>query len=93
MEKIELLTPEAVAARLSVVRRTLQRWRLTGFGPAYVRLGPRRVAYSRDALEAWIDARSYQSNAAEAARRAARPARPTPRADLRTLLEERPLAP
>lgn len=79
MEKMELLTPEAVAARLHVVRRTLQRWRASGLGPAYVRLGPRRIAYSRDALEAWVDTCSYQSNAAEATRQP------------QTSLEERPV--
>jgi hypothetical protein len=39
------LAEQEFAARYHLGRRTVQRWRLTGDGPAWVRLGPRRVSY------------------------------------------------
>lgn len=47
------LTEAAVSAALGVSRRTLQRWRKTGRGPAFVRVGPRMVRYARADLSAW----------------------------------------
>lgn len=49
----ELLTPEEVAKMLRHEAPTLERWRSTGYGPRYVKFG-RRVAYRREAVEAWI---------------------------------------
>lgn len=49
-----LLVSEREAARLlSLSPATLRAWRRAGTGPAAVRLG-RRIAYSRDALAAYI---------------------------------------
>ena len=59
------------AARYHVARRTLQRWRVTGDGPPFVRLGARRVAYRLSDAEAWAAGRTYSSRAAELARKAA----------------------
>jgi predicted DNA-binding transcriptional regulator AlpA len=53
------------AVRLGVSRRTLQRWRSTGDGPAYVRIGPRCVRYTVAALAAWEAGRTYAHRAAE----------------------------
>jgi predicted DNA-binding transcriptional regulator AlpA len=61
------LDEAAMAARLGVSRRTLQRWRAEGGGPPYVRLGPRRVAYEEAAADAWAAGRSFASRAAELA--------------------------
>lgn len=47
--------------------RTLQRLRLEGGGPPFVRLTPGRVGYSRRALEAWIASRTFASTSAETA--------------------------
>jgi predicted DNA-binding transcriptional regulator AlpA len=57
----------AMAQRLGVSKRTLQRWRAQGCGPPYVRLGPRRVAYDEAASDAWAASRSFTSRAAELA--------------------------
>lgn len=63
---------EAAAARLlNVHRRTLQRWRASGDGPPFVRIGPRRVGYRLDAIAKWAEGRTFVSMAAEMARRAA----------------------
>ncbi len=50
-----VLTPEQAAAALNVPERTIERWRATGTGPRFVKLG-RRVAYRPDDLTAFIDA-------------------------------------
>ena len=36
--------------------RTIQKWRVTGFGPAFYKIG-RSVRYRRSELITWIDAR------------------------------------
>lgn len=67
------LVPSAEAARfLGVQRQTLRKWRLTGRGPPYIRLGGTfgRVAYRPADLEQWVVARRFASTAAEAAVRA-----------------------
>jgi predicted DNA-binding transcriptional regulator AlpA len=47
--------------------RTLERWRVTGDGPAFVRIGPRRVGYRLSDVRAWLDARAFPHRAAELA--------------------------
>ena len=39
----ELLTVEEAAERLKVSKHTLNRWRVTGEGPPFVKYGPRLV--------------------------------------------------
>ena len=46
------LDEEELARRLNVSRRTLQRWRMTGEGPPFTRLGA-RIGYPLGALEKW----------------------------------------
>jgi excisionase family DNA binding protein len=67
----EYLTEAEAAALLRVGRRSLERWRVSGDGPAWVRMGPRRVLYPRAALVAWAEARTYPHRAAELARKVA----------------------
>jgi hypothetical protein len=47
------VTESELAKRWGVTTRTLQSWRKTGQGPAYVRLGPRKVFYRQDAIDAY----------------------------------------
>ena len=49
-----LMTPEEVAAFLSMPVLTLRTWRKTGKGPRVYRIG-RRVRYRREDVEAWVD--------------------------------------
>ena len=68
-------TPEA-AKRVKHSSRTLERWRLDGTGPEFVKAG-RKVLYSDSALEAWVEARTFRSTAeadAAAANASGRPA-------------------
>ena len=66
-----LLKETQAAERLGVSRRTLQRWRILGGGPPFVRIGPRRVAYPETALAAWCEGRTYRHRAEEIARSSA----------------------
>ncbi len=52
------LVEHEVAARLRVSRQTLQRWRRetragASVGPRAITLGPRRIAYALNDIEAW----------------------------------------
>ena len=64
-EPTQYLDEEAVAGLLSVSVRTIQRWRGTGEGPAFIRAGARRVIYSPAAVEAWANAWTFAHHAAE----------------------------
>lgn len=61
------LTEKEFCERYHVKPRTAQRWRCSGQGPSFVRLGPRRVVYRLSDCEAWAAARTYQHRAAELA--------------------------
>ncbi len=56
-----LLDNDAAAALLKVSPRTLERWRLEGRGPSYVKVGPKLRCYTRDALEAFIRQNTVRS--------------------------------
>ncbi len=47
------ITEAELAQRWDITPRTLQTWRKTNQGPAFVRLGPRKVFYREDAIEAY----------------------------------------
>jgi excisionase family DNA binding protein len=54
-----LTTPEA-AAYTRMSKPTLERWRLTGDGPIYVKLG-KAVRYRRADLDAWLASKLIHS--------------------------------
>ena len=47
--------------------RTVQRWRVTGEGPVFLRIGPRRVGYRLSDVEDWLAQRTFKHRAAELA--------------------------
>lgn len=59
-----LLTPEDVAAQLGVSRKALERWRCTGDGPRFVRLGHKTVRYRMEDVETFVAERLCVSTAA-----------------------------
>lgn len=61
------LTTPALAEFLGVRPQTLRRWRMTGRGPEYTRLGgcKGRVIYRREDVEVWLSARKFPHTAAE----------------------------
>ena len=60
-----------LAARLNVSPRTLERWRWTGEGPAFLKIGG-RVVYRLEDVEAFERARRCESTAQGRQLRAAR---------------------
>jgi excisionase family DNA binding protein len=58
-----LLNEEQAARRLNVAVKTLQKWRVVGGGPRFVKLG-RCVRYSAADLEEFITARTVPHTAA-----------------------------
>jgi predicted DNA-binding transcriptional regulator AlpA len=65
------LTEREVSTQFKVPARTAQRWRSTGDGPPFVRLGPRRIAYRLSDIERWAASRTFASRAAELGRQSA----------------------
>lgn len=63
------MVEEEAAAFLKSSRRQLQRWRQTGEGPVYHRMGKRRVVYYRADLLAWLSRRRHTSTSAEGYKR------------------------
>jgi hypothetical protein len=59
------LTEQQLCDRLHISARTAQRWRSTGDGPAFVRVGARRVIYRVADVDGWASARTYPHLAAE----------------------------
>lgn len=58
-----LLTPDDVAARLSVAVQTLAHWRVRGTGPCFIHLSARCVRYSEAKLDNWLAKRVQDSTA------------------------------
>jgi predicted DNA-binding transcriptional regulator AlpA len=61
---LEALRPEREAADfLGVTTRALQKWRMRGTGPRFVRISGRCVRYRRRDLIAWAEERVKSSTA------------------------------
>lgn len=71
MHEDPILTESETAKELKVSPRTLQRWRVTGDGPQYIRIGLRRVGYRQSVCREWTACRTFSHSAAEIAQRAA----------------------
>jgi predicted DNA-binding transcriptional regulator AlpA len=56
-----LETEREAADFLGVTTRALQKWRVTGTGPSFVRISGRCVRYRRRDLVAWVEARLRSS--------------------------------
>lgn len=56
-----LLTVEEAATRLKISKHTLNRWRVTGEGPPFVKYGPRLVRYIDRVLDEWATKRTRSS--------------------------------
>ena len=64
----EYVDEDGLAERYLIPPRTAQRWRASGGGPLFVRLGKRRVLYRIADVEAWLATRTYASRADELSR-------------------------
>ncbi len=59
MTENTLLTVEDAAAHLKISKHTLNRWRVTGEGPPFIKYGPRLVRYLITALDGWAQERIF----------------------------------
>jgi hypothetical protein len=64
----EYVNEDGLAERYLIPPRTAQRWRASGEGPPFIRLGKRRVLYRIADVEAWLAAKTFGSRADELAR-------------------------
>ena len=60
MSNHQLCTTQQAAQRLCLSPSTLNKWRLTGGGPRFIKLNS-KVLYDPADLDAWVDARKYDS--------------------------------
>ena len=60
MDALAFLTQTEAARYLRLSQRSLERWRVSGFGPRFTKAG-RRVLYQRKELDAWAEARTFGS--------------------------------
>ena len=66
-----IITESEFCRRYRVSARSAQRWRQTGSGPAWLRLGPRRIGYREADCEKWATSRTFRTRAEELAQAAA----------------------
>ena len=66
----DLLTQKRLSELIDVSERTLERWRVEGAGPAFVKAG-RRVLYQSSDIEAWLaESRRHSTSSCPATRAA-----------------------
>lgn len=58
------VTPEQLAALLCLTTGTLAKWRITGRGPRYVKMGS-RVRYASADIDAWLAEHAPQRSTVE----------------------------
>lgn len=61
------LNTREAAAFLGLSPRTLDRYRVTGEGPPFYKLGPRRVGYKKADMVAWVESRRLKSTSDDSA--------------------------
>lgn len=57
----ELLDTKSVAEWLGVSPQFLEKGRVQGYGPTYIRLGPKRIRYRRLDVLSWLEQRRHAS--------------------------------
>ena len=57
-----LLTGDMAATYLGLTKRTLERWRVNGSGPKFVKVG-KKILYRPSDLEAWMTTRTFANTA------------------------------
>ena len=65
----QILRESEAAAYVKLSARTLQKYRREGLGPAFTRLGIRRIGYQKCDLDTWLNDRKFISRADELSRK------------------------
>lgn len=55
LKRQEFLSPTELSAYIGIAVQTLARWRSEGRGPAYIKIGGKKVAYRISAVHSWLD--------------------------------------
>ena len=58
-----LLTTEQAAQFLNTPKRTLENWRVSGEGPRFARLTPRKIRYRPQDLAEWVEGTTVANTA------------------------------
>ena len=58
---VTLLTQREAACVLRLSERTLERLRISGLGPKFIRCGLRNIRYRQSDLDAWLTSRLVRS--------------------------------
>src|SRR5262249_45107685 len=61
----EYVDEQTLMTSLGVSPRTLQRWRQTGEGPPYIRIGKKRAIYLKDDVKTWLHGNRFFHTAEE----------------------------
>lgn len=61
----EYLTDAQFCHLMNVTPRTSNQWRRNNLGPAYIRVGLRRILYRREDVNSWLASRTFRHRAAE----------------------------
>lgn len=64
----EIYTTQALAAFLHLQPQTIRKWRMTGLGPRYIRLGPTlrgRVLYRAEEVSKWLQSKTFRHSSEE----------------------------
>jgi predicted DNA-binding transcriptional regulator AlpA len=67
----QFMTDAQFATTVHVDTRTTLRWRNTGEGPPFIRVGTRRILYRCSDIDEWLKSRTHRHRAAELAQEAA----------------------
>jgi hypothetical protein len=57
----EYMTPTGTAEYLHTSEWTLQRWRMNGTGPTFIKVGHRTLLYRKADVDDWLTARRFDS--------------------------------
>jgi hypothetical protein len=71
LQRNEYLDENGLHEQYDIPPRTAQRWRASGDGPEYVRVGKRRILYRIADVERWLANRTFKSRADEISRQTA----------------------
>lgn len=72
LKVLPYMDTKTLAGLLGLGAQTLRKWRITGGGPPYVRMGGARsgrVLYKREDVDTWLAERRYPHTAAETVQR------------------------
>ena len=57
MTDTKFMRTAQAAMRIGLAKNTLEKMRVSGEGPPFVRISPRRIVYEAAALDSWIKSR------------------------------------